>query len=323
MWSPGIAGVASACCVLLFVQPAFAQTPRERAAADALFNEGRELLRKGRTSEACPKFEESQRIYPRGGTLMNVARCHEAQGKLATAWAEFAEALKIARKDGRDDRIKDVQKSIAKIEPRLSFLTVQVAATGRAPGLEVKADGEALGEASWGTAIPVDAGTHEVVATAPDKVTWTKSILLEGEGQKVTVTVPPLSDAPRPAPAPPPPPPSYTRRNVGFVIGGVGVASLTVGAVFGGLAISQLAESDEDCEAGECNQKGLDAYETGETDATIANITIGVGIVAVAVGTYLVVSGWDPTTEGAEDRSARAAPGVSAVLGTEGVGMAW
>lgn len=77
----------------LRAQPA----PTDRALAQAHFDEGRALLARGAIAAACPKFVESYQLEPALGTLLNLALCHEAQGRLASAWAEFNDARKAAR----------------------------------------------------------------------------------------------------------------------------------------------------------------------------------------------------------------------------------
>src|SRR4051812_5694810 len=71
-----------------------------RAAADALFEQGKRLLASGETDTACAALAESQRLAPRPGTLLNLALCHEAQGRTATAAGEFRRAESFAREAG-------------------------------------------------------------------------------------------------------------------------------------------------------------------------------------------------------------------------------
>ena len=82
--------------------PAAAQSggANNRAAAEALFNEGRSLVAGGHYSDACPKFEASQQLDPGLGTLLNLAECYEKLGKTASAWAEYREAIPLARASG-------------------------------------------------------------------------------------------------------------------------------------------------------------------------------------------------------------------------------
>ncbi|MCL2451247.1 MAG: hypothetical protein FWD17_20060, partial [Polyangiaceae bacterium] len=61
---------------------AFAQTASEEAAAEALFEQGRDLMLAGRVAEACPKFAESERLDPAPGTLLNLATCYERNGQV-------------------------------------------------------------------------------------------------------------------------------------------------------------------------------------------------------------------------------------------------
>src|SRR5262245_39437134 len=100
-------------------------TDADKTLAAALFREGKALMDKaevdkGDYAPACGKLEESQRLDPGGGTILNLALCHEKQGRPATAWAEFIEALGIARRDHRQARIDLAEEHIAKLEPTLS-----------------------------------------------------------------------------------------------------------------------------------------------------------------------------------------------------------
>lgn len=70
--------------------PVQAQTSNA-ALAESLFREGKRLSGERKFADACPKFAESYKLDPGLGTLLNLAICHESEGKPATAWAEFSE----------------------------------------------------------------------------------------------------------------------------------------------------------------------------------------------------------------------------------------
>ena len=57
----------------------------------------------GNTAEACARFAESYRFEASSGTLINLALCHEKEGKIATAWAEYRDAARVARDWGRKE----------------------------------------------------------------------------------------------------------------------------------------------------------------------------------------------------------------------------
>ena len=87
--------------------------------AESLFQQGLGAMERGDYGRACGLLAESQRLDPGGGTLLNLALCHERAGKIATAWARYHDALGIARRDAREDRITFAAEHIKLLEPRL------------------------------------------------------------------------------------------------------------------------------------------------------------------------------------------------------------
>src|SRR5262249_31212082 len=72
--------------------------------AEALSREGRQWMAAGNTAEACARFAQSNQLEAASGTLLNLARCHEYLGKIATAWTEYRDAAALARSQNRIDR---------------------------------------------------------------------------------------------------------------------------------------------------------------------------------------------------------------------------
>ncbi|MCA9713439.1 MAG: PEGA domain-containing protein, partial [Myxococcales bacterium] len=158
----------------------------KKGAAELLFKDGQQLLADGKTAEACGKFEESQRLDPAIGTLLNLARCYELDGRLATAWQTYLAAEKMARV-GKDKKRANAAKDLAgKLEGRLPKLIISV--TDRPAGLAVQDGGVAFDLGLLDLPVPVDPGPHRIEATAPGYQPFTTEVDLP-EGQAVTVTV--------------------------------------------------------------------------------------------------------------------------------------
>lgn len=296
---------------LLVTAAADAQpSPEDRAAAESLFRDGRRLMDDGRIADGCRKLEESQRLDPAPGTLLNLAVCHEREGKIATAWAELQSALAQARRDGRADREELARERIAVVEPLLPKLTLIVRAPSRVPGLIVKRNGSPLQAGAWGTAIPVDPGEVVIEAEAKGHTRWRAVVRLEPKGA-AEVSVPALEKLPD-EPAPPavqpsaaPPPPRRDaglgpRSTAGIALAGAGAVSLGVGAYFGVRAMSKRADSDEECPTvggrERCSSRGVELNDSARGAARAADVTIGLGLLAIGAGAYLFFA--DPARDG-------------------------
>jgi len=279
-------------------------TATERAMAEGLFRDAKKLLTRGKTPEACEKLQASYRIDPAGGTLLNLAMCHEIEGKTASAWTEFSVALAAARKGARGDREKAARQHMEALEPRLSRVTITVPAGSAAPGLAVTLDGTVLEATALGTAIPVDPGEHAATATAPDHRPWEAKVSL-AERESRALIVPPLD--PTSAPAPPAPtPPTPWKRPVGIAAAGAGLVLLGVGAGFGVRAISLGSRAGDGCPNLLCSPAGLSAVSDGRSAASVANGTLVAGGALAAAGAALIVLS---AVSGGEARPTGSAPG--------------
>jgi hypothetical protein len=260
---------------------------RDPAAAEALFREGRAAVVKSDWETACPKFRESQRLDPAAGTLLNLADCEERRGKLATAWQLFRQ-LGEGLAPG-DDRLPVARQRAAALERRLPHLTVRYAGTPP-PGTKIRRGDVELGDASFGSALPVDPGTYTVTASAPGYATTT-SVVTVAEGASSVVEV--QLGAPSAGGEIPAKVPASTNRTAGWVIAGVGAAGLATGVIAGILTLSRKGTVDENCNADtkKCNQAGLDAAESGKTLGKITTVGLVLGAIGVGVGGYLLLSG--------------------------------
>jgi hypothetical protein len=301
----------------LTASPARAEVPSSaRAMARSLFEQARALVAQEKYAEACPKFAESLRLDPAAGTQLNLAVCHEGEGKTATAWAEYNDALTQARRDGRPEREQFVAERLRALSPRLSWLTIEVGASADVTGLEVTFDGGAVGRAALGIASPADPGPHTVTARAPGHEPWTSDVrVAAAAGSRQTVTIPKLrakpedpavaaaggaasgttsttgatAPAPHDATADVAAEPRTARRTWGIVLAGTGAASVIVGSAFGVRALSQWSERNAACQNG-CTAEGVARGDAAMDSAWIANIAIVAGLIGVGGGVYLVAT---------------------------------
>jgi hypothetical protein len=271
--------------LLVLSAPAVAE-PRDPVAAEALFDEARQLMEAGRYAEACPKLEVSQKLDPGVGTLLNLGDCLERTGRTASAWERFREAAAAAMAGSQPEREEIARRRAASIEPGLCRLAVRVVTGADTAGLTIERDHALFDRALWNEALPVDPGEHEVGATAPSKKPWSGSTRVESSscmGTTLTVDVPQLEEAPvlpREEPRP-----RMTRwglqRELALVGAGLGVVLLGTAA---GLAIDasvSYGQAKDQCVTGGCpgsaQQSAVDAGRLADF-ATAALIAGGAAV---------------------------------------------
>lgn len=296
-------GVASAQAPAPAPAPASGPAPGSgtdnRAVAEMLFFTGRGLMEAGRYPEACAKLGESYRLDPAAGTLLNLAVCHQKQGKIASAWGEFRQAMGDARKANRPDREKLAADAVAQVEPELPFLTITVPdAVKKIPGLVISRNGVPLNAAAWSTELPIDPGDVEIEETAPDYKPKNLKLTIANK-QHSTIAAEPLELAPI---YKPPPPFWTTKRTVGASLFGAGVVAAGVGAFFGVTAINDVNNSNQGCPNDKsgvqrCNSSGVSAMNDAGTAAWVSDITFGVAAVSAVIGTWLFVTGGESQEE--------------------------
>ncbi|MEA2752435.1 MAG: hypothetical protein QOI41_6578 [Myxococcales bacterium] len=272
----------------------------DRQIAQQLFDDGRVLLEARRYAEACPKFAESQRLDPGGGTLVNLAFCHELEGKTATAWSEFRDALGQAVKDDRKDREDLARTHIADLAPKLMRVVVLVPERLAARDPEINLDKSKLPTAAWGTPIPVDPGEHRVSVSIAGARPWSVGVSVSEPGETYTVR---LASLESPVPCPQgqmrvqdacvviPWDGTKSRRTTAFwlTLSGAG-ALLVTSAITGVVALSANAYVNDNCSSARdfCRVSDAgDAATRAKTFAWISTATLGAGVVAGVVAFVL------------------------------------
>jgi hypothetical protein len=321
-----IAALALVCSAATFVSMAAnADTDEQRAVA--LFDKGRKLARDGRCAEAVPVLLESIGYAEGVGPLLNLGNCYETLGKIASAHRYFlkAQGLAAARDDSK--RRDEAAQRAKAIEKDVSMLTIHVPAWMRSSSTTVRVDGEVVPKDQWEKPMPVDPGPHEIDVVAPPNPKQTESVTVHGKGARTEWTAttrapatpsPAASRAPAAAIAPVPEPTtdegnhdgsrvyglppegSSTQRTLGLVTGGVGLAGLALGGIFGAMSLSAHSSVVARCPTyptcPSSDRAGLDAEnQNASSYGTVATIGVIAGVVLVAAGAVLFFTAPSPS----------------------------
>ncbi len=292
---------------------AAAQSAGDADRAEKLFTEASALAAAGNYAEACPKFEESERLDGALGTQFNLALCFEKIGKLGSAWRNFRAVERLAHQTMKTGREGAAHQKLEQLRPRVPHLVI----AARDSDVTVKVDGELVERDVW-SFYAVDPGEHVLEATAPARTSWRTRLVLDepaagGARTEQKVAIPALVTAP-----------GETRivkvsteitnpkRTLGFVVGSIGVAGIAVGVVTGIALLNDKSIADERCTPKCTDEAARSAVATGKTLIPINVVAWGVGIVGVGVGAFLLF------TAGAGKSSAAAslASLVSATVGS-------
>jgi len=129
--------------------------------------------------------------------------------------------------------------------------------------------------------VPVDLGAHTIVASAPDRRPWSRTVTARlGEVERIVV----------PEPSPLPSAPDSPLRATSIVVGGTGVAALAAGALLGLHASSVWNDARATCAGGaadQCSGQGVKHGGEAGTFADAATVTLAAGGAALAAGVVL------------------------------------
>lgn len=287
--------------ISLFAGVAGAQV---RPEAEKLFRDGKELMKAGKIAEACAAFEASERSEHNVATVLSLADCREKNQQYASAWALFLQADSQTRTDASKAALNSTAKArAAALEPRMSYLTINVPDESRVTDLVVSRDGVTIDRAEWNRAIPIDGGVHEISGKAPGHESWLTKVTVGPERDKQSVEVPKFKELPKlvapppgegpggPAVLPPPPSPFTPRRKIAIGVAAGGLVLAGVGVGFAIDARSLRSEALATCPAQSCSVQGAaDANAINDRArgrALVANIGFAAGGAAVIAGAVL------------------------------------
>jgi hypothetical protein len=279
--------------VLLFAAPARADDP---AAAKVLFDHGLDEMKQGRYASGCTAIADSYQKNPLPGALFTLAECEAKRGRFATAVKRYEEYLAVFARLPRDKQAKQHGRDglsttqIGALTPLVPRVTIVLGAAPPA-GVVATVDGVPVDAAALGTPIPVDPGDHVVFVQAPGGSPVEKRFTVDKGDQKTVM----IDVTPKPPPVEAPPPGPGGLRIAAFVTGGIGIASLAVFAVTGGLVLAKKGTIQQDCKidgttgVASCNAAGLAAGNSVGPLGAASTGTLIVGALALgaAVGLFI------------------------------------
>jgi hypothetical protein len=303
---------------IVFAQCAFAgfasaQPSDHVLGAEALFQAGRQDVARRDYVSARAKFDESYKLDPAVGTLINLADCEEHLGHLAAAWHLWREAAEQLAHN--DERRPVVMARRDGIDARVPRLTIRI--PSGAPGTaRVQRNGVEVPRALLDVPVPIDPGPTSLELAVPGRLPTRRQVQIaeaaretvelelgqpdttaptDGVNDVVAIPVAPGSPSAltRTSPAVPDTASKFPARLLGFVTLGAGGAALAVGAVTGGMAIAKHTDLEKEC-GKVCGPEQESERQRYYTLGTLSTVGFIAGGVLAAGGAVLVLTAPKP-----------------------------
>ncbi len=322
-----LVGSAALGLALFSVAPPANATP-ESDAKD-LFARGRDLRNANDCGSAVPLFRKAWQIYPQGlGSLRNLAECEEQLGHFASsrrAWLDLKRALITAPNDPKyEGWDKDAEEAAARLKPKVATFVVDVyvkspegeALANDKTGVEIFVNGESVGTTLVGTPLERDPGQYRIRAQMTDAQPVEQIVnVAAGDNPHVSMR---LTVVPKPKPVVMEPGGSG-RKTLGYVVAGVGAASLIGSGITFLLRQSALSELEDNCplyEAEPCPERLRSTVDRGTLMGTLSPILLGVGLVGVGAGVALIATAPSKTETGATAKQLTVTAGLGRIDAT-------
>jgi hypothetical protein len=272
------------------------------------FSQALSLQTGGDWAGALALLKEVAAVKPTPQVRFNIAICEERLGRLVAALGDYELAASDAQAEKSDQVGQEVDARLEALKARVPRVVVQ-----RGDGADsatISLDGVSLGDSVVNIPMPADPGPHVVEAKAPgflpfkqafrvaEQQTATILVKLEAEPTKVEPNVPGQTRAT-----------AQTVRTVGFVVGGVGIASLIGSGAMFYLRHTTISDLDKQCGSDRqaCPDSERSTVDRGKLYTTLGDVTLAVGAVGLGVGATLVILG----SHSSEQPSLAIAPGAA------------
>jgi hypothetical protein len=313
--------VTSIALVAALIAPASADK------ADKLFQKAKKLHAEKKFAEACPTYEEVDKTDPAIGSKLNIAKCYEDWGRLATAYSWYVQADKMAT-GAKDDRAAKIKELIEELDTNVPRLTIKTP-DGADPDVldTLTLDGQPIAEDYLNTEQRIDPGPHVIEFVVEGQKKKKMAPVERGGESELSLDIPKgVGKKPRPkknGEVTPPvietPDPGKKRRWIGIGVGGAGVVAIGVASIMTlsarGTYNDALEEHCMNSTTG-CTPTGVRLTREARSTANVATVITLVGVAAIAGGAVLYFTA--PKAPSATEKQALY---VSPTLDTTGGGF--
>jgi hypothetical protein len=254
-----------------------------------------ELKRQGDAAMASLHYREALAAYDKAyainhdpAILYNRARADQGLGDYPAALDAIEEFVRAAGDDLKR-RVPKLADLVADIQSHVALVLVNCAVDGAT----VFIDGKAVGKTPLAAPVRVAAGSVAIAVEARAHTTFRQDVTAPG-GKITTINATLAAEAGDKSQPPIIVVPEHTERYVpagwrvaAFTMGGLGIAGLAAGGVFGGLVASKTSTTN--CVAKVCNPAGWQEISDAKTFATISTVSFVAGGVLVAGAAVLFI----------------------------------
>ena len=252
-----------------------------RAAARALAEKGDTAFGAGRCDLAIPLWKQADHVFAAPSIELRVARCQALLGRVVEATATLEAITRTPLAPDAPSAFVAAQAQAASelpaVRARVATLILVDPPSAKLQGISI----DQVPLSPEGRAFPVDPGRHLLrVSTAMSS--WEGPVEVhDGENRAFRASTV----------LEPGPPASHTLRNVGFVVGGFGVAAAGAGAVVGIAAINKAKPLEAACGADRkaCPPGFQDRISAVKTLSAVSDVLLASGVVLLGAGAYSLI----------------------------------
>lgn len=275
--------------------PAWAKPTRnDRQAALKLGGEALDLYAAGDYAAALEKFQKADGIVPAPTLKLHVARCLDKLDRMKEAAEVYRDVIATELKADSPAVHREARK---KAVPELAGLLEQMPTASvvvKGPGAaeaQLTMDGQSLDVSLVGEKMSLDPGHYRFDAVAGERKITREIDLARGQNERVVLHLPGNDEPDEPIVVPDEEESTMAWQIGGWAAVGLGGAGIVVGAVLGGLVLSEESDLEARCPNRQCppsahdDANSFDAKRIGSTIAFIAG-----GVFAAAGVTILLLA---------------------------------